>query len=106
LLNGGFSQNAFVANSVNTGIGAPSPSLCTVLRQTPDRRQIPIRVDLNRAFIDPRERVLIQPGDVIVLQERPSEAITRYLTQSIRFTTVIEALKAGSFNTTAVSNNP
>lgn len=106
LLNGGFSQNAFVANSVNTGLGGPSPSLCTVLRQLPDRRQVPIRVDLNRAFLDPRERVLIQPGDVIVLQERPSEAIVRYLTQSIKFTTVIEALKAGSFTSTAVSNNP
>lgn len=106
LLNGGFSQNAFVANSVGSGVGGPSPSLCIVLRQTPDRRQIPIRVDLNRAFIDPREKVLIQPGDIIVVQERPAEAIVRYLTQSIKFTTVVEALKAGSFTSTAVGNNP
>ena len=106
LLNGGFSQNAFVANSVGSGLGGPSPSLAIVLRQLPDRRQVPIRVDLNRAFIDPRERVLIQPGDIIVVQERPSEAIVRYLTQSIRFTTVVEALKAGSWTSTAVSNNP
>lgn len=106
LLNGGFTQNAFVANAVGSGVGNPSPSLCTVLRQLPDRRQIPIRVDLNRAFIDPRERVLIQPGDVIVLQERPSEAIVRYFTQSIRFTTVLETIRAGSLTGTAVSTNP
>jgi len=106
LLNGGFTQNAFVPNSLASGVGAPSPSLVTILRQLPDRRQIPIRVDMNRAFIDPRERVLIQPGDIIVMQERPSEAIVRYFTQAIRFTTVVEALRAGSFTSTGVSNNP
>lgn len=106
LLNGSFSQNAFVANSVATGVGNPNPSLCVVLRQLPDKRQIPIRVDLNRAFIDPRERLLIQPGDIIVLQERPGEAITRYLTQTIRINTAVESIRAGSLTQTITGNNP
>ena len=106
LINGSFSQNAFVAQAVNTGIGNPNPSLCTVLRQLPDRRQLPIVVDLNRAFTDPRERLLIQPGDIIVLQERPGEAFARYLTQTIRFNTVVESVRSGSWTQTIVGSNP
>ena len=102
LLNGGFSQTAFVASSVNSGVGNPSPSLCTILRKLPGGRQIPIRVDLNKAFHDPRERVLIRPGDVIVLQERPAEAVVRYFTQQIRFLTTFDLLNPSS-NTSAVS---
>jgi protein involved in polysaccharide export with SLBB domain len=84
LVNGGFSQNLFTATSTNIGIGNPSPSLVTVLRRTCNGGQIPIRVDLNRAFRDPRERIRIQPGDIIVLQETPEEAVARFLTQTLR----------------------
>jgi protein involved in polysaccharide export with SLBB domain len=45
LANGGFSQNAFVASAVSSGLGSPSPALCVVLRQLPNGQQIPIRVD-------------------------------------------------------------
>jgi len=96
LLNGGFSQTAFVASSVSSGVGNPSPSLCTVLRKLPGGRQIPIRVDLNKAFHDPRERVLIRPGDVIVLQERPAEAVVRYFTQQVRLLTTFDLLNPSS----------
>lgn len=106
LLNGSFTQNAFVANSVANGVGNPNASLCVVLRQLPDRRQLPIRVDLNRAFIDPRERLLIQPGDIIVLQERPGEAFARYLTQTIRINTAFEAIRSATLNQTITGNNP
>ena len=44
-----------------------------------------ILVDLNEATRDPRENLLIQAGDVLVLQETQDEAITRYLTQTFRF---------------------
>lgn len=106
LLNGGFSQNLFVAQAVGSGLGAPSPSLCIVLRQLPGKQQIPIRVDLNRAFIDPRERILIQPGDIIVLQERPGEALGRYLSQTFRLSTTLDVIRAGSLNSTGTANNP
>ena len=95
LLNGGFTQNAFVGSSTGSGIGSPSPSQCTVLRQWPNGRQVVIEVDLNRAFKDPRERLLIQPGDYIVLQERPNEAFARYFTQTFRLNTAFD-LATGS----------
>ena len=106
LLNGGFTQTAFVASSVNSGVGNPSPSLCTVLRKLPGGRQIPIRVDLNKAFDDPRERVLIRPGDVIVLQERPPEAVVRYFTQQFRLLTSVDVLRLPNGLSTLTGSNP
>jgi len=88
LINGSFTQTAFVASSVNSGIGNPNPSLVTVVRRLPNLQQIRIRVDLNEAFRDMRENIIIQPGDVIVLQERPGESLARYFTQTFRLTTV------------------
>lgn len=85
LVNGGFSQN-IGGTSVSSGIGNPSPSLVTVLRKTVPGRQLPIRVDLNLAFQDPRERLRIQPGDIIVLQETAEEALTRYFTNVFQLT--------------------
>jgi protein involved in polysaccharide export with SLBB domain len=73
---GGFNQTT----SLVTGIDRSSPSLLTVLRRTPSGGQVNIRVDLNRALRDPRENLLVQPGDVLVLQETPAEAVSRYLT--------------------------
>ena len=81
ILNGGFSTSNFNGTVIQPGIGNPSPSLLSVLRQTPHRGQVTIRVDLNEAIRDPRENILVQAGDVLLLQETPDEAITRYFTQ-------------------------
>jgi len=62
------------------GIGTPNPSQLSVLRRLPDGRQVNIKVNLNRAIRDPRENILVQKGDVLVLQETPGEAAARYVT--------------------------
>lgn len=85
LQNGAFSASQFQGSSVSSGIGQPTPALLTVLRQLPNGQQIPIRVDLGRAFRDPRERIRVLGGDILVMQERPGDAITRYLYQTFRF---------------------
>jgi protein involved in polysaccharide export with SLBB domain len=79
LANGSFGQSGFGGSAVGGGIGSPNASLCTVLRQLPGERQIVIRVDLNKAMVEPRERIRVLPGDYIVMQERPGEAVARYL---------------------------
>jgi hypothetical protein len=66
---------------IQPGLGTPNPSLLAVLRQTPNGGQITIRVDLNEAVRDPRENILVQASDVLILQETPDEAIARYLSQ-------------------------
>ncbi len=106
LINGSFNQNAFVGNAVNTGIGDPNASLVTVLRRLPNQQQLRIRVNLNDAFRDLREDILIQPGDIIVLQERPSESLTRYFTQTFRVTSSWIPILSHRVVQTAVSTNP
>jgi hypothetical protein len=86
LVNSAFAQSNLSGNIIPRGFGNPSPSLLVVLRETPGGGQIPIRVDLNRALRDPRERILVRPGDMLILQETPGQAIGRYISQQFNFT--------------------
>ena len=88
MANGGINFNNLAGNIVSAGVGNPSPSQVTVIRKCPGNRQISIRVDLNKAMQDPRERILVQSGDVLILQETLGESLTRYLTSQVRSTFV------------------
>jgi protein involved in polysaccharide export with SLBB domain len=84
LFNGAFATSNLAGTMLLPGLGQPSPSLLTVVRRLPDGcGQVSIRVDLNRAMKDARERILVQPGDFLVLQEKPAEGTVRYLTQVV-----------------------
>ena len=96
LLGGAFQGNNLSGGQLQEGIGNPSPSLLTVLRRTPGGGQIPIRVDLNRAVKDPRERILVQTGDILILQETPGEALARYVSQVFNLTIITRIIQRGS----------
>jgi hypothetical protein len=81
VFNGGVNTSNLNGVSIGAGIGNPSPNLLAVLRQTPSKGQVIIRVDLDEAARDPRQNLLIQAGDVLILQETPDQAMTRYFTQ-------------------------
>lgn len=83
--NGGINSGNFNGALVGAGLGSPSPSLLTILRKTPRGGQVAIRVDLNEAMRDPRENILVQAEDVLILQETPNEAASRYISQVFRF---------------------
>jgi hypothetical protein len=78
LLNGGLNANNLNGAVVGGGLGNPSPNQLTVLRKTPGNGQVMIRVDLDEAMRDPRQNLLVQAGDILVLQESPDQAISRY----------------------------
>jgi protein involved in polysaccharide export with SLBB domain len=84
MVSGGINQNNFTGTTLTQGIGFPSPSLLSVLRRTTGGGQVVIRIDLNRALRDPRERILVKPGDVLILQETVGEALARYFTAVFR----------------------
>ena len=46
-----------------------------ILRTLPDGRQMNIRVDLDRAAHDPKQRIRILPGDVVSLHHKPLSAV-------------------------------
>jgi protein involved in polysaccharide export with SLBB domain len=51
------------------------PSRVLILRKMPDGTQLPIRVDLARAISDKKERILIRPDDVVMLNFKPGEGV-------------------------------
>ncbi|MFM7152438.1 MAG: hypothetical protein ACKO23_21635, partial [Gemmataceae bacterium] len=83
VVNGGLLANNFNGNVQGNGRD-PNPSLITVIRRTPGGGQIPIRVSLNRALQDPRERILIKNGDILILQDSMAEATLRYWNSRFR----------------------
>jgi hypothetical protein len=101
LLNGAFAGNNLSGLLVQQGIGNPSPSSLTVLRRTPGGGQVPIKVDLNLAMRDARERIPVRPGDVLVLQETPGEALARYFTQVFTFNYATRAISSENTNAAA-----
>jgi protein involved in polysaccharide export with SLBB domain len=82
LLNGAFGGSNLSGALISPGVGNPSPSLLVVLRKTPGGGQLPIRVDLHRALANPQERIVLRADDVLLLQEKPEEALARYLSQT------------------------
>jgi protein involved in polysaccharide export with SLBB domain len=59
------------------GGGVP-PSNLIVLRRIPGNRQIAIRVDLTRAINDPQARILVAPGDSLILRFKPQEEAVNF----------------------------
>lgn len=55
------------------GLGGVPPGRLYILRRTPCKGQIAIEVDLATAINNPGARPIIQPGDTLILQYRPSE---------------------------------
>ncbi len=83
LINGGINSNNFNGNLVGSGVGNPSPSQLTVLRQLPNGQQVNIHVDMNEALRDPRLNILVQADDILLLQENRDEALTRYFYSNV-----------------------
>ncbi len=59
-------------------IGQVPPGMLYVLRKTPCNGQITIAVDLAKANLDPRERILVQPGDILILRYKTSEELLNF----------------------------
>ena len=80
--------SVFGASALNQDVSV-SASKLIVLRSMPNGSQVPIKVDLYKALRNPAERLTIRPGDYLVLQYTPLEAIgafvERYILRSAVF---------------------
>ncbi len=106
IINGGFGGSNLSGSIVNSGIGNPSPSLVTVLRNTPQGMRVPIRINLERALRDRREDLLLQAGDVVLLQETPSEALARYMSNVFGYSIISRVIERGSTVGAVSANGP
>lgn len=65
------------------------PTRAVVLRKVANGQQVAIRVDLERAVRDVKQRILIQPGDFIMLYYKPGETFTNSVLNFVNFTFLI-----------------
>ncbi|QDT39242.1 polysaccharide biosynthesis/export family protein [Stratiformator vulcanicus] len=70
----------FSALNKDVTVGA---SKMIILRPRPDGTNLPIEIDLYEAVHDPVERVVIQPGDYLVLQYTKKEAIAAFFERHV-----------------------
>ncbi len=71
-----------------------------ILRKTASGGEIRIKVDLYDAIRDPRERIIIQPGDYVLLQYTRCEAIAAFLERHI-----LEGVILGGASSALFGNN-
>jgi len=100
--NGSTSMSSSGGVSALNGDVTISGSSVVILRPLPDGSQLPIQIDLYRALRDPSERVVIQPGDYILLQYTKMEAvgavIQRHLLEGALFGLAAAQLNQGGGN--------
>ena len=75
------------------GVGAIIPPTRAIVVRTIDGEQVPIRISLKRALVDPHERILIQPNDFILLEYTNSELIGNILLSSLQFNYFLNGMK-------------
>lgn len=63
---------------LSAGIGGAPPTQLYIVRHTSCNGQITIAVDANRAISDQQERLLIQPGDTLILRYKCKEELTNF----------------------------
>ena len=55
------------------GFGGATPTQLYVMRKGPCDQEFNIAVDLKRAYNDPSQKILVQPGDTLILRYKPHE---------------------------------
>ena len=80
------------------GAGGSIPaSNLIVLRKLECGGQIPIRVNLNRALVNPSERILVQPEDTLILRYTLTEEIYNAALSLVQFNFLFNGLRGGGF---------
>ena len=63
---------------VGGAVQRTQPTELIVLRRIPGDRQLAIRIDLNDAINDPRQRLLVAAGDTLLLRFKPQEELINF----------------------------
>ena len=76
---------AVAGGSGNIRNGAVVPATKLIVIRRSNCRQCAIEVDLRCAFSDPSQRVIVQPGDLLVLEYRPREIFINTTVSLLQF---------------------
>lgn len=75
----------FMGGGASGGVGSLIPPTQVIIVRTVNGRQFTIRISLKRALLDPNERILIQPNDIVMLQYTPMELMMNLLLSNLQF---------------------
>jgi protein involved in polysaccharide export with SLBB domain len=64
-----------------------------VVRKLENGKSVPIRINLNRAIVNDADRILIQPGDYVILQYTPAELVGNVLLSTFTFNYFINKIR-------------
>ncbi len=67
-----------VGGGAFSALASVPPNELIVLRRIPGNRQLAIRVDLVQAINDPKTRILVKPGDTLILRYKPQEELVNF----------------------------
>lgn len=76
---GGAGGNRTAFSGGNRGLGGIIPPTRVIVLRTINGQQVPIEISLKRAILDPAERIIIQPGDFILLEYTEAELAANVL---------------------------
>ena len=79
------------------GSGPLPPTDAIIIRELCDGSQLPIRVDLKKAYADSSQRILIQPEDVVILRYKCSEETFNTLISLIQFNFLFNGFNGRGF---------
>ena len=91
----GLSQVGNRSGDSRTGSAGVAPSRAVVLRKIPCGGQLPIRIDLNKALVDPAQRILVQPEDMIVVRYTLAEELYNAALNLVRFNFLFSGFNGG-----------
>ncbi len=92
---GGISQGGGFGGGGNQQSVGRSPSDLIVLRRLECGGQIPIRVNLNEALENPAQRILVQPGDTLILRYTLAEELYNAAISVIGFNFLLDQIQNG-----------
>ncbi len=76
-------------NFVNGPGNIIPPSRVLIVRRWGRDQQVKIEVDIERALNDPRERILVKPGDILILKYSPGEITLNAAMNIVNFSYIL-----------------
>ncbi|HVJ81698.1 MAG TPA: hypothetical protein VNC50_11570, partial [Planctomycetia bacterium] len=73
------------------------PSEIIVVRNFNGCGALTIKADANRALVNPSERILIKPEDVVILRYTPGEMVANLFLSTVNFNFLFNGFNRGGF---------
>jgi len=74
------------------GVGSIFPPTRVIVVRTIDGQQVPIKLNLKKALLDPGQRILVQPNDYIMLQYTEMELVFNMLLNNLQLSYALQTI--------------